>query len=137
MCNGLRRNRRGFTLACVLLTLVIYLPLVLWLSIWIGLAAKTRLRAIMTAMAVVVGWCVLPLLLVGPFLAIDPTRDNAAGLLYLLSPLVAPAVNEFGFHEALKAAPWVVVLVNFSAYALILFAIRNHCLANADRFLRR
>jgi hypothetical protein len=122
-------------LLCSVLTLAIYLPLVLWLSLWIGLKMKTRFRAIITALAVVVAWCVLPLIC-GVILQLR-TPSLESTLLALTSPLAVPAGNEvFGLRELFPHQPLLGVLCNFSIYGLILVALRHRCLAQAERYLR-
>jgi hypothetical protein len=117
------------------LTVFIYLPLVTWLGLWIGLKARTRLRAIVISLLAVIGWCVLPLVVLGGILEIEP--QGGGSLLYLLSPLTIPIANEFhGLHEMVKGAPWLPVLVNFTGYLIVLRLIQTHCLNNADRWLR-
>ena len=128
-----------FYIVCATLTVVVYLPLVSWLSLWIGLKARTRLRAIVISLLAVIGWCVAPLVLVGGILDIEPERAEAhpESLLYLLSPLSVPIANEFhGLNKVVAGAPWLPVLVNFTCYLMILRGIKNHCLKNADRWLR-
>lgn len=120
---------------CATLTVTVYLPLVCWLSLWIGLRARTRLRAIVVSLLTVIGWCVVPLVLLGGVFDIEPRHTEA--LFYLLSPLTVPSANEFhGLHEMARKAPWLPVLVNFTCYFVILQLIRRHCLENADRWLR-
>lgn len=122
-------------LACATLSVVVYLPLVGWLALRIGLRARTRLRAIVLSLLAVIGWCVLPLVLLGGVLEIEP--QNAESMLYLISPLTVPAANEIhGLHEMMRGAPWLPVFINFSCYFMALRFIRSHCLENADRWLR-
>ena len=121
---------------CVFLTVAIYLPLVSWLSLWIGLIQRSRLRAIVTALVAIVGWCALPPMILGGVFDFMP--QGAQGLLFLTSPVMLPAANEFhGLGDFARGAPWLPVLVNFSGYAVILYVIRDRCLSRADEYLRR
>ena len=123
-------------IVCVVLTVGIYLPLVSWLSLWIGLVNRTRLRAIVTALVAIVGWCALPPLLLGGVFDVIPEKGQ--GLLYLSSPVVIAAANEFhSLGEFVSGAPWLPVLLNFAGYAIILYVIRDRCLSRADEYLRR
>jgi ABC-type transport system involved in multi-copper enzyme maturation permease subunit len=123
-------------LVCAVLTVAIYLPLVNWLALWIGLATRTRLRAIAIAMCVIVGWSVLPFIILGGILDLEPSGSSS--WLYFASPLTVPAANEIGgLHEFARTSSWMPVLVNFTLYGIILHAIRTHCLTHADEYLRR
>ena len=76
-----------------LLSLAVYFPLILWLSLWIGLKMRTRFRAILTALGVIVGWAVVPLVL-GVIFRVDSGKWES--FVMASSPLAVPAMNEFG-----------------------------------------
>jgi len=134
-------------LICVLLTVGIYLPLVSWLSLWIGLKMRTRFKAILTALAVVVAWCVVPLIgaaFVGDLdLFAYEFRNKVVGVLLLLSPLAVPGANELSsLHqvEGFRGTPgvaWLLLAGNFTFYGALLFLIRRRALTRADHYLRR
>ncbi|MDB6174767.1 MAG: gliding motility-associated transporter permease protein [Chthoniobacteraceae bacterium] len=118
-------------LICSLLTLAVYLPLVSWLSLWIGLKMRTRFRAIITALMVILIWCVAPLLV--PFFVSD-----AWGWVSYLSPLYLPVINEFrGIQWLAGSFAWLTIGLNFSVFGAILYFIRRRCLSCADRYLRQ
>jgi hypothetical protein len=123
-------------LTCAFLTVLINLPLISWLGIWMGLWFKTRIRAIIVTLIVIIVWSGAP-----PFILdeADVSLERDSGrYFYLLTPLCVPAINEFhALTDIEPNAPWVPVVVNFSFYAGILYLIRRHCLANADWYLRR
>ncbi len=117
-----------------LLSLAIYLPLVLWLSLWIGLKMRTRFRAILTALGVIVGWCVLPIV-IGVICRIDPGAWQTA--LLALSPLAVPAMNEFGgMHDLFRHMENLGPALNFFFYGILVLVFRALCLRRADRYLR-
>ena len=124
-------------LLCSVLTLAVYLPLILWLSLWVGLKMKTRFRAIVTALAVIVGWCAVPIICAFIF---DPdTPGIVSTLLAFTSPLVVPTVNEVWGLRNLNFFPGPAplgVVLNFLIYAGILAAFRHQCLTGAERYLR-
>lgn len=143
-------------LVCALLTVGILLPLVSWLSLWIGLKMRTRFKAILTALAVVVAWCAVPFVAA---IVLDGSRFYGSdlhkciqGVLLLLSPLAVPTGNEIGelrsfppfdrypFSEwktdGSNMAP-LLLAVNFTFYAALLFLFRHLALSRADRYLRR
>ena len=131
-------------IVCAVLTVAIYLPLVSWLSLWIGLKMRTRFKAIMTALAVVIGWAVGPIVILilserwlRPYIGYRWVE-----LLAMLSPLPVVALNEnsslgSGFFGRKFASPWLPIIVNFAFYGLALLAIRHRALSRAERYLRR
>lgn len=118
------------------LTVAICLPLTGWIALWIGLACRTRLRAIITTLIVIIAWAA------GPFLVMElfdiPTgRSYATRWLMLASPLTYPALNEVGELRDLSEHAWLVLGANFALYGTALALIRAHCLRKADAWLRR
>ncbi len=138
-------QRRGAYMVCALLSLTIYLPLLSWLSVWIGLRSRTRFRAIVAALAVVVAWCVVPPLLCMAFnWRWDYGHLSLGAVVNFLSPVGVMVFNEGDFNLTMSVTgvttpvnEWFVILCNFSFYGILLFLIRSHCLRNADRYLRR
>jgi hypothetical protein len=128
-------------LVCSLLSLAIYLPLVAWLSLLIGLTVRSHARAIIGALAAIVAWCVMPVVFIALPLAImsGPGTFERSGLIFtlLLSPASIIPFNEFGeLHEFAKV-PWVALILNFLGYGFCLAVVRTVCLVNADQFLGR
>lgn len=130
-----RWHSNGLYLACAYLSTLIGLALVGWISLYIGLWSKTRIRAIVTALIVIIVWCVGPICLL--YLLKISERDEGR-YLHILSPVFIPAANEFhGLKDIEPLAPWAPVTVHLLFYGSLLYFIRWYCLANADRFLRR
>jgi ABC-type Na+ efflux pump permease subunit len=108
------------------LSLRVYLPLVMWLSLAIGLHVP-RGRAALVALGIIVAWCV------APYWVLDKATSHA--FLYLFSPYGAIDAAENCGHDGLTAA--AVFLLNFAAYGGLLYTIRRYCARNADRLLGR
>jgi hypothetical protein len=145
---GAWANNRQFSLplylACALLSVGIYLPLLAWLSFFIGLKVRTQARAISGAMAVLVAWCVVPPIFIRLPLSIlaGPgsnwwSADFVLQLPMLASPLTIVVANEESFAFEFGGAPWVAVILNFVTYGAILLFVRWICLKNVDRLLGR
>ncbi len=129
-----------------LLSLVIHLQLIVWLAMWIGLIAKTQIRAILGSLAALIVWCVLPVIVAASLLsaAMPNAYDD---LVISLSPAGIIGMNElnwyggnsvqFPYSERGPLFRWLVLLGNFGFYGLMLFFIRERCLRNADRYLGR
>ena len=117
------------------LSLAVYLPLVLWLSLWIGLKMRTRFRAILTALGVIVAWCVLPVV-IGAICRFDSGKSESAFM--ALSPLAVPAMNELGeMQELFPKMEMLGPALNFLFYGVLALLFRALCLRRADRYLRR
>jgi hypothetical protein len=116
------------------LTVGIYLPMIAWLSAWIGLRARTQTRAMMGALATILGWCVLPPLCLIPTVQMLHLRPDAGwGYLLLLSPMVIVPLNEDNQFWDFPGGPWSVVVLNFAIYGPCLFWFRQLALRSADR----
>ncbi len=145
-------------LVAPVLAVAIYLPMVAWLAMTIGLWMRTRFRAIAVTLVVLVAWCVLPLLVADQF-EIRSTEDlmrvgnvvkvadgipewrapPTAELVSLLSPL--GVFSHRGSPEFTSTwmddLPWVVMVGNFAAYGFVAVALRTVLLRRADSWLRR
>jgi ABC-type transport system involved in multi-copper enzyme maturation permease subunit len=125
-------------LVCSVLSIAIYLPMIAWLSLLIGLRVRTQTRAIIGSLAAIVGWCILPFFVLIPLIsAIRPGSDSGFVFLMLLSPIIIVPLNEFTHLGEFAKSPWIAVIINFFIYGTFLILLRYFCLANADRYLGR
>ncbi|MDQ3623295.1 MAG: ABC transporter permease [Verrucomicrobiota bacterium] len=134
---------------CSALALLVYLPLVSWLSLWIGLKMRTRFKAIITAVAVIVAWCTVPWVAIEGAdhwnqrerVRFSPPHGSfyydPAECLTLLSPLTAVWANELPYPGNSSVYSWLPMIANFAFYAVCLALFRWLALARADRYLRR
>lgn len=120
-----------YSLVCAVLAVVVYLPLIAWGSLYIGLRSRTRFRAILTAMGVGVGWCLLPVLVV---IVSEAVSDFEEETLLLVGPATIVFLNEI---EELRIVHFLVLPVNFTLYLAALLITRWRCLASAEHYLRR
>ena len=120
---------------CAMLMVIIYLPLVTWLSLWIGLRVRTRFQAILAALSALTGWVALtPLLVV-----------TLGGRIYenrwwlIVSPAGFPSLNEFNDLPSLAgfASPWPAIIANAVVYTAIALFVRYLLFRDAERCLRR
>ncbi len=135
-------------LACSVLTVAIYLPLVAWLSLAIGLKVRTQVRAMIGSLAAIVGCCAIPFVIVVIPLAITlgdaGTGTGPKATILTCSMLLSPASilvwnetdSEFLWQE-FGDFIWVPFVLNFGAYLAALVLFRRMCLKNADRWLGR
>jgi len=126
------------------LSLLVYPSLIVWVSLWIGLKVRTAARAVMTAMVVMVMWCLLPWFIA---ILVDLSHvrwfdlDNAPfSYFVLLSPASIIGFTEWWRSHAwemFEAPPLVPIVLNHLWYGAILFLVRRRCLRRADRYLGR
>jgi hypothetical protein len=131
---------------CAVSLVAIYLPMIVWLSLWIGLGVQTRFRAIVTALVTLVLWCGLPIFVmltlfaINGFASIAESESALTRSIGVLSPLLVGILNEGGnLHEFPWdiGSPWPVLAFNAVFYGTITLILRRHALANADHWLRR
>jgi hypothetical protein len=129
----------GIYLICSLLTILVYLPLVAWMSFYIGLRVKTQARAIVVAVGAVLAWCLGPMIfIVLPIeIIFRPAFNSGWAFCGLTSPMGIVAFNEDYNWNQLLNRPWLAMFLNFSWYAIWAVVFRWLCFAQADRLLGR
>lgn len=135
---GYRMDNRMLYLVCSLLSVAVYLPLVGWLSFWIGLRVRNHTRAIFASVAAVAGWCIVPLVvlvLIFEYVNIDP--GSPLSVLLILSPATVIPLNEFDSLNKIIDSERLSVVFNFLLYGWWLFAFRLLCTHNSGRDLGR
>lgn len=138
MTGGFERlhNEWAAYFVCATLMVLIYLPMITWLSLWIGLRVRTRFQAILAALGALTGWMALT-----PLLAV--ILDNSAGTQsrwwLLISPIGFPSLNEFDRLPTLTdfGSPWPAIIVYAVFYSIIALIIRRRLFRDAERCLRR
>lgn len=123
------------------LTVLIYPRLVLWFCLWIGLRIRSQIRAMMTALLLVVVWCIgLPPLF--SYLAdtsLIPERWGEA--LKFVSPAnVISAAERLGAPKSgttVTVGLVILLVVHFGLYAALMWRMRQICLTKADYYLGR
>lgn len=124
-------------LVCVTLTVAVYLPLFTWFAVWMGLWCKTRLRAIVTTVVLLIVWMIGPTFIASEA-GIQPDHGSRWRYSYLLSPIAVPVLNENHKLDQIEPdEPWKPVVFNLGLYGGIFLLIRWHCLRKADWYLRR
>ena len=121
------------------LSVVIYLPLFAWISMFFGMWMKTSTRAIFAALAFAVAWIVIPFVVVIMMIeAFDLYRNDSLELLLIASPATVPFATEIGeVDDIFENNVWFGVTVNFLVYGILLFAVRHFCMMYAARLLGR
>ena len=130
--------------ACVVgavLSIVVYLPLAAWMSLWISLKLRMRRRAIPAAIVAQVALCALPLIAIAIFAGLFNfynIDDEPWSYVFLLSPVTAVVMSEFDvWEDAFESAPLLAVVVNYGWYGGMALLLRRLCLRRADRYFGR
>lgn len=123
------RTGDGFHLATTLLSALIYLPLVVWLSFWFSLRAKSQGRAILISLGVIVAWTILPAMVPSPYFS------HVSPALQFSLLLVGPSV--VFIPELSRSATPAMIAFNFLVYGGLLAFIRHRLLKRADIYLGR
>jgi ABC-type transport system involved in multi-copper enzyme maturation permease subunit len=126
------------------LSMCVLLPLVAWVSLFVGLRLRTQTRAILGAMAAIMVWSLAPLIFVTLPLTIlveglgfDRSLVGVIQLSTLLSPATIVFSNEVNLLRHWDVSPLLAIVVNFVFYGACLYLIRRLCLSRIDRWLGR
>lgn len=120
-------------IACVCLLL----PVISWMSFWIGLRVRSQGRAIIVSVSVLVGWCLLPII-GGVVYQSFAVPDHTALMslwdwLSQVSPMLLVHISQYTeFQDPVESLWWTVAIY------LPLFALSRYwCLWRAPRVLGR
>lgn len=120
------------------LSVLIYLPLIAYLAMAIGMRLKHPTRGTLAAVAAVVGWVAgLPMLVILFCTGVLNLRDEQFTWLLLMSPASIVPFVEFGELDEIGLSPVPAILGNFLFHGLLLALFRWSCLRYADRWLGR
>ena len=135
--------------ATAALALVVYPPMVIWLSLLCAVWWRKRTRAMFITIGLLVAWSALPLIILE---VISPDwRDDKDFLWWsLLSPIgildanyhdhlphFSQTATSFRGAQLVYGAPWVPVTVNYLSYTVLALVFRQLCLRASNRLLRK
>ena len=124
-------------MCCNALTSVVYLSMIAWMSVTLGLRIRSHVKAIFSAVLALVAWCILPFAILAPFFITDMLNERDSIWLIMLSPATIIGFNEFHELRDQSDNQWLVVIGNTVFYGLIYLAFHTWCLASADRAVGR
>ncbi|MFH0910529.1 MAG: ABC transporter permease [Planctomycetota bacterium] len=123
------------------LTVVLYLPLVSWVGMWLGMKCRNRMRAVFLALSILTAWCMLPyavaFLLSGIFYPFAPPLLESSANLLFFSPAATIMVNEAFPRDVREINPVLFFTLSFLSQGGVLWLVRRECLRKADRYLGR
>jgi hypothetical protein len=139
---------RWLHLALSVGTLTAYIPLLKWLSLWMGLNMRSQMKAVLTTMGLVAGWLLIP-----DIIRAVVTEMAGVGIpvwceaMFALNPKVQiPAIEDLHFMARMASArvtregfvPFLLLTAaNLALYGIAGFVMRRKVLRNADQLLGR
>ncbi len=128
----------GWYLLGSLGAILIYLRMVAWLSMLLGLALKSQTKAIFATLAILVGWCVIPPVLLVIWVEVTGSRPQHDSVLVPLFLVQSPAF----LIAAVETAEFdnnigLMVMCSIMEYLAITIALREICLSAAAAMLGR
>lgn len=138
---------RWLYLPLALTTALVYLPLIAWFALAVGLNVKSQIKGILTSMSLIGMWLLAPVVLrfvLVVLLKVDD-RSLALQLLTLFPTELIPGIERTGSVIIIAGAtsqqparpPFLLFAVNLLLHAGGLYWLRRYCLSNADRLLGR
>jgi hypothetical protein len=124
-----------------LMTIWVYPELARWSGLWIGLRVRNQVRALMTSLLLMAGWCFLPLAGSGYLVqtGLMPLEWNEP--LRFISPVTVISITEALGRRAAEPAVTsdmvVMACIQLGLAAALMLWIRRRCLTDADRHLGR
>ena len=118
--------------------ILIYLPMIGWLSFLMGLWMNSQAKAIVATMAVIVAWIVLPVLvLISVFEALDINPGSEGAIMLISSPAAVVIFIEFNDINDLNRNVWIVFFLNTLLYVGFMVFFRWWCIRSAAHMLGR
>jgi hypothetical protein len=131
-----------------LASIAVYLPLLAWLALWMGLKIGSQMKAVLGTIALVAGWLLVPRVV--RFTMNDMAGTGLPtwieGLLALNPAEQVIAIEDLNTTVLLASTrarqqgylPFLILsAVNFLLYGLLWYVVRRRCLARADSLLGR
>lgn len=121
------------------LTVLIYLPLIAWLAMWLGLRIRSQMRTILISICALVIWAVAPFVVRYLVTNVFGGQISEMGeFLFLYSPAsVVPVLEKILTEKGQLNSLDFYAAANILFYGSILLFARHQCLSKADRHLGR
>lgn len=132
------------------MTVVIYMPVIMWIGFHLGLRMRTQIQALLSTFAVIGAACVLPGIITT--MIIRPIFDGVLGqttlwssaygfvieFVQFLNPLEMITRSSSIFRDtANKSEAWTIVCLHFLFYGLVWFALRESAVNRFSRVVGR
>lgn len=128
-----------------LLTIFIYMNLIAWLCVWLGIKTTSPTRAIVTSLGTLLAWCLIPAGIMGSMMLYTintpQVQEELAVSGFMLGLLSSPMMLIVGFEgngvRWIHPAPYLAVVLNSLIYGGCWLFIRHRVLTRADNYLGR
>ena len=119
------------------ITVAIYLPMLSWLCVLVGLKVRNQVRAIFTSLIIIGAWAIAPIFFLIMFIEVTGISHRDVSFLLITSPLPYLLFNEVGETDEMMDSAVMLLILNSLIYGSILLALRSVCLNNLDLLLKR
>ena len=127
-----------FYLVSQVVTVWIYLQMLAWLSVLIGLKLRKPIAAMISSLAAVIGWGIGPVVLtIIVFEHINISPGDSGAIVLLVSPMPFLVFNQIGEARDLGAHPAVLFVVNTLIHGGALLGLRALCFRKVGKLLQR
>lgn len=143
---------RWIYLPLALASVLVYLPLIVWLALAVGLRVRSQIKTVLTALSLIGAWLAVPIVVRavwGGMLGLPwsaPIAD-VVPIALAFSPLeLVPAIESAGrivmaaegsLRYNVPPPEWGLMALNLVLHGTAMCLVRWWCLANADRLLGR
>lgn len=129
-----------FELISQLTTIWIYLQILVWLPVLVGLKVRKPIAAMVVSLATVMVWVIVPLFVTLILIELSGSRanrDNPVIMLLLTSPGPYLLLSHFGNLRELWASPPVLFAINTLIYGGAILGLRALCFRKVGKLLQR
>ena len=119
-------------------TVWIYLQMLAWLSVLVGLKIRKPIAATVTSLAMIMAWAIVPLFLTVILVEVSGARPRDGAAMFLLtSPFPYLLLNQVGELREIAASPPVLFVLNTLIYGGAMLGLRALCFRNVGKLLER
>ncbi|MHC4876566.1 MAG: ABC transporter permease subunit [Planctomycetota bacterium] len=121
-----------------IVTVWVYLQMLAWLSVLIGLRLRKPMAALITSVTAVIGWGIVPTVLTIIVFEHNSIRPGDSSAIFLLvSPLPYLLFNQIGELSDLGTHPVLLFVVNSLIYGGAMLGLRALCFRKFGKLLQR
>jgi ABC-type transport system involved in multi-copper enzyme maturation permease subunit len=121
-----------------IVTVWIYLQMLAWLSVLVGLKIRRPIAAMITSLAAIFAWGTLPIVVTVMYFEFFRIGRSDFSMMYLLSsPFPYLLLNQVGELRELRAPPVVLFVLNTLIYGGAMLGLRALCFSKVGMLLQR
>ena len=125
-------------LASQVVTVWVYLQMLAWLSVLVGLEIRKPIAAMVTSLAMIMAWAIVPLFLTVILIEFSGARPRDGAAMFLLtSPFPYLLLNQVGELREMAASPPALFVLNTLIYGGAMLGLRALCFRIVGKLLQR